>query len=270
MPILACADKLKREMAEYGCPPVFPEDTEAPQTNGSSDTSDSALLKDKAKGKKSKATAKTGSAKFQWQIMLSIGVPEEQIPLFADAHYWLNYFPDFAISDLKSLGVHVDWRRSFLTTDVNPYYDSFIRWQFRKLKTKGKIMFGARHSIFSPKDNQPCMDHDRASGENVGPQEYTLIKMLLLDPIPQKLAAVNKDSLDIFLVAATLRPETMYGQTNCWIRPDMDYIAFTVVSPVSKKKEIFISSRRSARNMSYQRLTPSNGVVEDFGRTEGL
>ncbi len=25
----------------------------------------------------------------------------------------------------------------------------------------------------------------------------------------------------IDLVAATLRPETMYGQTNCWVRPDM-------------------------------------------------
>ena len=25
----------------------------------------------------------------------------------------------------------------------------------------------------------------------------------------------------VYLLAATLRPETMYGQTNCWIRPDM-------------------------------------------------
>ena len=26
---------------------------------------------------------------------------------------------------------------------------------------------------------------------------------------------------EVFLVAATLRPETMYGQTNCFVRPDM-------------------------------------------------
>ena len=25
----------------------------------------------------------------------------------------------------------------------------------------------------------------------------------------------------VYLLAATLRPETMYGQTNCWVRPDM-------------------------------------------------
>ena len=28
MPIKACADKLKREMAEYGCPPNFPAEVE--------------------------------------------------------------------------------------------------------------------------------------------------------------------------------------------------------------------------------------------------
>lgn len=25
----------------------------------------------------------------------------------------------------------------------------------------------------------------------------------------------------VFLMAATLRPETMYGQTNCWVQPDI-------------------------------------------------
>lgn len=31
------------------------------------------------------------------------------------------------------------------------------------------------------------MDHDRASGEGVGPQEYTLIKMKAIEPFPEKL-----------------------------------------------------------------------------------
>lgn len=34
-----------------------------------------------------------------------------------------------------------------------------------------------RYSIFSPLDGQPCADHDRATGEGVLPQEYTLIKV---------------------------------------------------------------------------------------------
>ena len=44
--------------------------------------------------------------------------------------------------------------------------------------------------IFSPMDNQPSMDHDRASREGVGPQEYTLIKMKALEPYPEKLKCV--------------------------------------------------------------------------------
>lgn len=40
-----------------------------------------------------------------------------------------------------------------------------------------KVSFGKRYSIFSPIDGQICADHDRATGEGVGPQEYTLIKM---------------------------------------------------------------------------------------------
>lgn len=115
----------------------------------------------------------------------------------------------------------VDWRRSFITTDANPYYDSFVRWQFFRLRDADKIKFGRRYTIFSPKDNQPCMDHDRSSGEGVGPQEYTLIKMKLLKPYPAKLAFLEASKQSVYLVAATLRPETMYGQTNCYLHPDI-------------------------------------------------
>jgi len=36
---------------------------------------------------------------------------------------------------------------------------------------------------------------------------------------PYTGALAKLGSSKIFLVAATLRPETMYGQTNCWVRP---------------------------------------------------
>ena len=52
---------------------------------------------------------------------------------------------------LLFLTEQVDWRRTFYTTDANPYYDSFIKWQFLHLKEKGKVKFGKRHTIFSPK-----------------------------------------------------------------------------------------------------------------------
>lgn len=63
------------------------------------------------------------------------------------------------------LGCGVDWRRSFITTDANPYYDSFVRWQLTTLKNQGKVVKDKRFAVYSPKDGQPCADHDRASGE---------------------------------------------------------------------------------------------------------
>lgn len=211
MPIKACADRLAREMKDFGCPPVFPEETTGDDVTDTGDSAE-ALLKSKAKGKKSKAAAKTVAAKYQWQIMQSLGLEEKEIAKFADAGYWLQYFPPIIRKDLKKMGVKVDWRRSFITTDVNPFYDSFVRWQFERLKQRERIKFGKRYTVFSPKDNQPCMDHDRSSGEGVGPQEYTLIKMRALEPLPSALQDLG--NRNIFLVAATLRPETMYGQTD--------------------------------------------------------
>lgn len=138
-----------------------------------------------------KLAAKSTGAKYQWNIMKLLGIPEEDIPKFADANHWLGHFPALGMADLKLLGVKVDWRRSFITTPVNPYYDSFVRWQFTHLKEMGKVLFGNRPTIFAPRDGQPCMDHDRASGEGVGPQEYTLIKMELQAPFPKALEGLK-------------------------------------------------------------------------------
>uniref|UniRef100_A0A8C7VKZ8 Leucine--tRNA ligase, cytoplasmic n=1 Tax=Oncorhynchus mykiss TaxID=8022 RepID=A0A8C7VKZ8_ONCMY len=252
MPIKACADKLKREMEVYGNPPQFPEEEEEEEEKPK--FADEFIIKDKAKGKKSKAVAKAGGSKFQWDIMKSLGLSDMEIVPFANAAHWLEYFPPMTVKDLKMMGVKVDWRRSFITTDVNPFYDSFVRWQFITLKERKKIKFGKRYTIYSPKDGQPCMDHDRQTGEGVGPQEYTLIKMKVVEPYPAKLSGLK--GKNIFLVAATLRPETMFGQTNCWVHPDIKYIAFEMACG-----DVFISTRRSARNMSYQGFTKENGKV---------
>lgn len=250
MPIKACADKLKREIELYGCPPDFPDEEEEEEDVKIEDIK----IKDKSKGKKSKAAAKAGSSKYQWNIMKSLGLDDEEIAKFSEAEYWLDYFPPLAIQDLKRMGVKVDWRRSFITTDVNPYYDSFVRWQFLTLRERNKIKYGNRYTIYSPKDGQPCMDHDRQTGEGVGPQEYTLIKLKVLEPYPSKLSGLK--GKNIFLIAATLRPETLFGQTNCWVHPDMKYIGFEVANG-----DIYICIQRAARNMSYQGFTKDSGVV---------
>lgn len=131
----------------------------------------------KKAGVKSKTLMKTGGQKWQWKIMEDMGVPAEEIPKFADPTHWVYYFPQLGQQDLKAFGACIDWRRSFVTTDINPYYDSFVRWQYNTLKAQDRFTFGKRFAIWAPKEGQPCADHERSSGEGVLPQDYTLIKM---------------------------------------------------------------------------------------------
>jgi leucyl-tRNA synthetase len=59
---------------------------------------------------------------------MKMGIAESDIPAFKSATHWLEYFPPLGLEDLKAFGVCVDWRRSFITTSANPFYDSFVRW----------------------------------------------------------------------------------------------------------------------------------------------
>jgi len=56
------------------------------------------------------------------------------------------------------------------------------------------------------------MDHDRQSGEAVNPQEYTAVKMAVLQWGPNLPVEIVKllEGRKVWMVAATLRPETMW------------------------------------------------------------
>ncbi|BAU00433.1 hypothetical protein LR48_Vigan06g012600 [Vigna angularis] len=245
MPIKASADKLAREIRNFGDPPVFPTQIEEEEQQQEDEPSGDGAPPDKFKGKKSKAAAKSTGQVYQWEIMRSVGISDAEISKFQDPYKWLSYFPPLAVEDLKAFGLGCDWRRSFITTDMNPYYDSFVRWQMRKLKSMGKVVKDVRYTIFSPLDGQPCADHDRASGEGVQPQEYTVIKMELVAPFPDKFKVL--EGKKVFLAAATLRPETMYGQTNAWVLPDGKYGAFEI-----NDSEVFVLAHKAALNLAYQ------------------
>lgn len=67
---------------------------------------------------------------------------------------------------------------------------------------------------------------------------------------PGKLAQLADEAAagpGVFLMAATLRPETMYGQTNCWALPEGRYGAFRGLGG-----EVYVMTQRAALNLSYQ------------------
>jgi leucyl-tRNA synthetase len=210
----------------------------------------------KFSAKKTKAVMKSGGKKkYQFEVMLSMGIPKENIHIFAEPRNWLETFSGLWKSHLDAFGCSIDWRRSFITTDENPYYDSFVKWQVNRLKELGKIQYGSRYTVYSPLDQQACMDHDRSSGEGVLVQEYTAIKCRVkqlskaaTEALGQKLPADAHSK--IFLVPATLRPETMYGQTNVFVSPTIVYGIYKT----PKADEYFLITDRAARNMAYQQI----------------
>ncbi|GAO16259.1 uncharacterized protein UV8b_08222 [Ustilaginoidea virens] len=282
MPIKACADKLINEIAKFGKDfSGYNEEKEEEvvavvggQNKAAVDAKPVAPAAKQTKEdvtkfttNKSKANAKTVKMKYQFQIMQAIGIPIEEIHQFADPQYWLKFFPPLAQRDLTSFGCRIDWRRSFITTDANPYYDAFVRWQMNRLKELNKIKFGKRYTIYSIKDGQPCMDHDRAEGEAVNPQEYTALKLKVLEWAPKAAEAVKGKipaNADVFLVPATLRPETMYGQTCCFVGPKITYGLFK-----AGDSSYYLVTDRAARNMAYQGILAQEGVVEKAAEVQG-
>ena len=271
---------MKTEISSFGNPPQFPEDDpevrakmEADIVNAAAAKARAAAPESKAKGGKTKLVAKTGTGIVrQWNI-LKMMVPVDEITQFVDPYHWLKYFPPIGVDHLQKFGAGVDWRRAFITTAVNPYYDQFIRWQFETLREKNKILFGKRNNVFSLVDGQVCADHDRSEGEGVGPQEYVLIKLQVLPveedgPRHAKMTKLLETAADrkVFLVPATLRPETMYGQTNCFVLPEGEYGAYTI----DATDEIFIMSPRSARGLSCQSYKNNEGFTKEFGKINCL
>ncbi|WZY97330.1 hypothetical protein YC2023_069659 [Brassica napus] len=227
MPIKASADKLSREIQQFGNPPVFiAEDSNKQAREVEEEESDTPALPGQFKGKKSKVAAKAGGQVYQWEIMRSFGLTDSEIAKFQDSYEWLYYFPPLAVEDLRAYGLD----------------------EMRKLKSMGKIVKDRRYTIYSPLDGQPCADHDRATGEGVQPQEYTLIKMEVVQPFSLKLGPL--EGKRVFLAAATLRPETMYGQTNAWVLPDGKYGAYEI-----SETDVFILTERAALNLAYQNFS---------------
>ena len=135
------------------------------------------------------------------------------IESFIDPWNIVNYFSATYKIDFKSLGMSLDWRREFTTGDK--IYNKFIEWQFFHLNDKGYIEKGEYPILYCPQDKNAVGEDDISSGDelDLNINEFICIKF------PFK---------DGFLVASTLRPETIYGVTNIWIKPDRKYIKASV------------------------------------------
>jgi leucyl-tRNA synthetase len=119
------------------------------------------------------------------RMLKDMNVPDSDIELFKDPEHWVRYFPERAMKALRQLNLPgLDLTKSFVTTSINPYFNSFVEWQFVRLRKTGRIVFGRRPCIYSLKDAQPCAAHDRQTGE-----EATIVP--LDQPVPEWIMKIE-------------------------------------------------------------------------------
>lgn len=176
-------------------------------------------------------------------------VPEEILWTFEDPINIVKYFMKAAKETFIRAGFSVDWSREFHTTSLHPQFNAFITWQFLRLKEKGLIVKGAHRVRWDPVVGTPLGDHDLMDGEDVPILEYILIKFIL-----------EENGEIIYLPAATLRPETVYGVTNMWLNPNATYVKAKV--KYKGKEETWIVSKEAAYKLSFQ--DKEIEVLEEF------
>jgi leucyl-tRNA synthetase len=180
----------------------------------------------------------------QTNILKMQGFSDQDIKKFEDPVEWVKYFPKEAVNDFTDMGYSIDWRRQFTTTDLNPHYDKFIRWQFRKLKEKGYVIKGKFPVVWDPVENTAVGDHARLEGEGEIPQEFILVKHKLDD---------------MYLISATLRQDTILGITNLYVHPEIEY------SIIETKGQKWILSEKAADNLPFQ-----DYKIKKIGKIKGI
>lgn len=156
------------------------------------------------------------------KILLDLGIPDHEIQTFHDPEHWVRYFPERALRDLQRTNMNVDYTRSFVTTSLNPVYDSFIRWQYTRLQRY--MSFEGRYGIYSLKDAQPCADHDRQRGEGVLPvahKIYLIKGQLALEKADSYMGAditdVELDDKTYCVPKAGRGVHVQYNGVSCYV-----------------------------------------------------
>lgn len=142
-----------------------------------------------------------------------------------------KYFAEKIQNDFESIGYSIDWRRKFNTAE--PYYKKFVEWQYMKLYKMGYIKKGDYPITYSIVDGNPVGEDDIKDGDT---DKVSIIEFI----------AMKFRFEDGYILAGTLRPETIFGVTNIWVRPDAEYVK------VRQGQEIYFLSNYAAEKLNYQ------------------
>ncbi|MFA5382662.1 MAG: leucine--tRNA ligase [Candidatus Micrarchaeia archaeon] len=165
------------------------------------------------------------------------GVSDKNLELMKNPEGYAEFFGNNYLNTFKKFGLILD-TRSFVKT-IDPIYKKFITWQFHKLNEKELLIQKPYYATFCVNCGPVAVDPSEADiskGGKAEKNEYVLLKFKFK----------NQDK-EMFIIAATLRPETVFGQTNLWIDPNQEY------SIIQVENEPWICSKQCAEKIKYQK-----------------
>jgi leucyl-tRNA synthetase len=164
------------------------------------------------------------------------GCPDDIIPKLADPEMVVEYFGKIYADDYwKHFGFLIDFRR--LMSTISPGYKNFITWQFLQLKKHDLLTQKPHYAPYCPGCGPVAVDPSQTDVQEGGTAEmleFAVLKFRLKD--------------GSILPAATLRPETIFGVTNMWLHPDVEYVKLRI-----DDLDDWIVSPEAAEKLEHQR-----------------
>ncbi len=177
-----------------------------------------------------------------------MGLTDKDIKTISTPEGFVDFFSKKYVEDYKDFGFIGDWQRFTVTT--YPDYNKFIEWQFKKLKDLGLLIQAPYYATVCVNCGPVAVDPsemDLSKGGKAEKNEYTIIKLQYEKP-------------GQYIVVATLRPETMFGQTNVWLDYNQTYVKIKV------GEETWIASNDFAEKIAWQKEEKSEIVGQISGK----
>jgi leucyl-tRNA synthetase len=179
------------------------------------------------------------------------GVPPSEWATLGDPERAARFLGREYLRVLRRMGVLID-ESTYLTT-ADEDYQAFVRWQFGALRQTNSLAQGAYFASVCPVCGPVAVDAAETDLSEGGDAEE-----LLYTTVPFRLDDGRQ------LLAATLRPETVYGVTNVWVPPDGELVVWHL------GPEQFLVARTGGERLVEQhggRLGHPVPVAEIVGRT---
>jgi leucyl-tRNA synthetase len=145
------------------------------------------------------------------KLLKQNGCTDAQIKKLTDPYEVVKYFSTIYVDEYwKRFGFLIDYTR--LMNTISDGYKKFIQWQFHQLHDKKLLVQKPHFAPYCPSCGPVAVDKsetDVSQGGTAEILEFTVLKFKLRD--------------GTILPAATLRPETIFGVTNMWVNPTVEY-----------------------------------------------